>query len=622
MQSVLLVLRFFLSSGLFAALVSAASDCDRLLKEEGLDCAACVQEADVPELSGAQCKSSAAEDAEAEKVALFDPDASKVRRLYNESNFIWTRSEPWSIELVLSPESWDFLVEKPSREEYVTGAIRVAGLGEWTGVGIRFKGFYGSLRICLENKISCTKLNYKLKFNHVNKSQRFFGLKKLQLHASVHDTSFLRERLTYSLFREMGVAAPRQTHVTVHLDHSKGAQKRRLGVYLLTEVVDGRFTDAHFKGGDGNLYKEAWPGLANGNSYFKGQLRTNEEKAEVSRLIQFGEEMKNVKTDWELVQVVKRFTHAKTLSRYWAVDRAVGNWDGPANFRWDSDAWWNHNYFMYEDDNQNMSKREFTIVPWDVDGTWNGRGFVTPYDWDTPVCDDGSGQGKKSCPGDGGIQHPHGVEVCHQLSHYRCNNGNFERLGFCAGRVPGEGEAECTKCRGFFTASGVQMPPSCFKMVRVFARGLRSYYMNASQRLLAGPLNLCRVQDKLRRWISQIKDAMASDTSAGLYPHTRHVGKKSWIDEATSFVDKTVPEHVASFRKSVSCKRNYKSNIWDGPVVDPKLKGIINIDSMARWSSWTPPWDSVSSTSSICAHLYRRSLALFVLISGTRLLFA
>ena len=27
--------------------------------------------------------------------------------------------------------------------------MRIAGLGEWHGVGIRFKGFYGSLRQCL-----------------------------------------------------------------------------------------------------------------------------------------------------------------------------------------------------------------------------------------------------------------------------------------------------------------------------------------------------------------------------------------------------------------------------------------------------------------------------------------
>lgn len=55
----------------------------------------------------------------------------------------------------------------------------------------------------------CTKLSYKLKFNHVDPDARFFGLKMLQLHAASSDVSKMRERLSYGLFREMGVPAPR-----------------------------------------------------------------------------------------------------------------------------------------------------------------------------------------------------------------------------------------------------------------------------------------------------------------------------------------------------------------------------------------------------------------------------
>ena len=31
------------------------------------------------------------------------------------------------------------------------------------------------------------------------------------------------------------------------------------------EVIDGRFTETFFKGGDGNLYKETWPGVPESN---------------------------------------------------------------------------------------------------------------------------------------------------------------------------------------------------------------------------------------------------------------------------------------------------------------------------------------------------------------------
>ena len=39
-------------------------------------------------------------------------------------------------------------VSLPGREEYTSGTIRLPGFGEWHGVGVRFKGYYGSLRGC------------------------------------------------------------------------------------------------------------------------------------------------------------------------------------------------------------------------------------------------------------------------------------------------------------------------------------------------------------------------------------------------------------------------------------------------------------------------------------------
>ena len=46
----------------------------------------------------------------------------------------------------------------------------------------------------------CHKLSLKLKFNYEDKDQRFFGLKKVMLHASLSDTTMMRERLAYSLW--------------------------------------------------------------------------------------------------------------------------------------------------------------------------------------------------------------------------------------------------------------------------------------------------------------------------------------------------------------------------------------------------------------------------------------
>ena len=72
----------------------------------------------------------------------------------------------------------------------------------------------------------CHKLSLKLKFNYEDKDQRFFGLKKVMLHASLSDTTMMRERLAYSLWREMGVPAPRSVHIGAQLRISDPAPVR------------------------------------------------------------------------------------------------------------------------------------------------------------------------------------------------------------------------------------------------------------------------------------------------------------------------------------------------------------------------------------------------------------
>ena len=97
-------------------------------------------------------------------------------------------------------------------------------------------------------------MSYKLKFNHVNKSQTIFGLRKLTLHTNTasYDGTLMRERLTYSLFREMGIAAPRQVHVRASLVTGQGtcAKTQLLGLHLLTEAIDSRFVKTYFQGGN------------------------------------------------------------------------------------------------------------------------------------------------------------------------------------------------------------------------------------------------------------------------------------------------------------------------------------------------------------------------------------
>ena len=61
---------------------------------------------------------------------------------------------------------------------------------------------------------------------------------------------------------------------------------------------------------------------------------------------------------------MEEYTH-ESMPKYWAVDRALGLWDGPVHFRYfsgpyndgtSSTGFFNHNYFMYESSDRREDK--------------------------------------------------------------------------------------------------------------------------------------------------------------------------------------------------------------------------------------------------------------------------
>ena len=230
------------------------------------------------------------------------------------------------VEIEMSDSNWAALIGNPSAEEYYEGTVSLVQdgevLGTWERVGVRFKGSVGSLGSCFRGSNArwdaggrCNKLSMKLKFNFVDSSQRFFGLKKVMLHASMGDNSQLRERLGYSLFREMGVPTSRQQPIDVLVNTPSHLGDGPMGLHLLTENPDGRFTEAYFPGGEGNLYKQAWPGLVGPEAArrYASLLVTNEETASTDRMMNFTDALSSATTDWDLAQVTSnRFSQIRS----------------------------------------------------------------------------------------------------------------------------------------------------------------------------------------------------------------------------------------------------------------------------------------------------------------------
>lgn len=280
-------------------------------------------------------------------------------------------------EFTVPADQWAWLQANAKKEEYV--AAQATYQGQPAGlIGLRFKGSFGTLINCFDaaNKLTCAKLSFKASFEEYDPSNRFFGLKKVNLHSMIHDDTRMHERLAYDLYRASGVIAPRSTWANVSVNG------KSYGLFSLVEEVDGRFTNDRWpQGGDGNLYKEAWPTSSTPASY-TSKLETNKTSASHTAIATFAGELAAA-TGAGLGTTLGKWMDLPTLYRYLAVDDAIVNCDGITAFYSPGQtgpAWGNHNYFLYQEQVRDF----FWLVPWDMDATLSGCSpFAAVPHWTT-----------------------------------------------------------------------------------------------------------------------------------------------------------------------------------------------------------------------------------------------
>lgn len=283
--------------------------------------------------------------------AANDPLTSK------NSAIVFDDATLWRFDLTASEADVAWLNANIRLEEPIPATLTANG-HEIGQVGLKYKGSYGTLYGCLDDagNPTCRKIGMKIVFNEYDDHKRFYGLKKLNFNSSVYDDSLMHERLGYSLFREMGIYASRDTHALLYLNGEF------LGVFSMIEEVDGRFTDNRFpKAGDGNLYKECWPTSAD-SAYFTDCLKTNEEVGDVAGMVSFGSAVLSA-SDEELPDVIEQYNDVDYLMRYLAVDRGIHADDGIMTFYAGS----NHNYYWY----QEQDAPYFWLIPWDMYSTFS-----------------------------------------------------------------------------------------------------------------------------------------------------------------------------------------------------------------------------------------------------------
>ncbi|MBN2531203.1 MAG: CotH kinase family protein [Deltaproteobacteria bacterium] len=400
-------------------------------------------------------------------------------------NDVFDDSQIKSYYLTFSDEEYEKLMDfstllldqmTMNKDRYVEASLKVDDV-EFPSIGVRFKGDH-SVWNCFdfgnpERKVLvqsiwgdvdvCQRFSLKIDLDRFGDNRRLDGLKKINLHSMSSDPSKLRERLGYSLFRDMDIVAPRMAHARVYINGEYH------GLFAVVEQIDGRFTANRFlESGDGNLYKEVWPSEFESNADVKKALKTNDDEdiMDVSDFIDFqADVLSSDETNFE--SNMAPYLDFDYLARYFVVDRAINNFDGPLLF-WLPGEYRpiNHNYYWYH----NSEDGKFVLIPWDLDKSlW----YPEPLFW--------------------------------------TNNAPFEDFDVPNWNVVSSSCDYHVTTFDFRFGSWAVLPVDC----DLFVKNLRSVIYDRQQAIasefIAGPFSQESVGQKIQLWRDQIKDAIDED---------------------------------------------------------------------------------------------------------------
>jgi hypothetical protein len=232
------------------------------------------------------------------------------------------------------------------QKTWVHGTFKCGNV-TFADVGVRRKG--SSTFRALPQKAAL-----KVKFAKYVAGQSFVGFSDLTLNNSMSDPTFLAERLSYHVFRSVGLPAQRAVSAQVTIN---GAP---YGLYVNVETPNKQLNSLLFGANAKTLYEVNY-----GSDWLPGEeLGFSEEVGDGT--------LADVTALFNSVQAAQNATlltdMAGTLNttewlKFSAAEAAVGHYDGYAFGIWGS-----HNYFMAGDVNG-----RFSLIPWSTDLTMSNR---------------------------------------------------------------------------------------------------------------------------------------------------------------------------------------------------------------------------------------------------------
>ena len=270
------------------------------------------------------------------------------------------------VEIELAQQDWDELrqegrglatvfsaCDREFEYSYFDATVVVDG-EKIEHAGVRKKGFLGSL--------SVFRPSLKVNFGKFIPDQSHRGMKRLTLNNDRQDLSHSHQVMSYALFSEAGVVAPRCNFARVTVNGED------LGIYSHVESIKKPFLENHFNDTNGNLYEgqgaDFTPELIarferkTNKTAIDGGTPDRSDLDRVTQALSVG--------DTELLTALEQVIDLDAFLTFWAMEVIVGHWDGYSGNR--------NNFYVYHDPETDL----FHFIPWGTDGSFGLRHAFLP----------------------------------------------------------------------------------------------------------------------------------------------------------------------------------------------------------------------------------------------------
>lgn len=233
---------------------------------------------------------------------------------------------------------------------------------KFTDVAVRYKGNQTFMASRSSGKISL-----KVDLNKYVKGQKLAGLSTINFENDINDLGWMTEAVSYRLYRDAGVPAPRTSYARVYITVPGRFSRAYFGLYSVLENVDTNFVNERFGARTGMILKPSTRApFADLGGDWANYQQTYDPKTDLTdddtkRVIALCK-LTTSAPDAEFARRIGDYFDIDEFARYFAVLVWIGNSDSLLGM--------GQNYYVVE----HPKTHKFMFVPWDQDFSFGNRG--------------------------------------------------------------------------------------------------------------------------------------------------------------------------------------------------------------------------------------------------------